>query len=117
MDGSCCVATLHSSALQQWATASPLPSVLPECGGFQVISVGLQDTSVVTTQVLPVSGVADSQLVVVAKLKEEVDGCVAAAHHRLLITHHPVFTRGVCRRRGDGVELGGVMWQKGGGRV
>lgn len=78
----CCVAKLNSLvASQQWATASSLPSVLPECGGLQVVSVGLQHAGVVTAEVLAVSHVADGQLVVVAKLEEEVDGCVAAAHH------------------------------------
>lgn len=67
------------------------PSVLPQRGGFQVVSVGLQHTSMVSAEVLAVGGVADGQLVVVAKLEEEVDRCVTATHHRLLITHHPVF--------------------------
>lgn len=93
---------IHSSASQQWATASPRPSVLPHRGGLQVVGVGLQHSGVVAAEVLAVGGVADGQLVVVAKLKEEVDGRVAAAHHRLLIAHHPVFARRVCRRRGDG---------------
>lgn len=85
------------------------PSVLPQCGGLQVVGVGLQDAGVVAPEVLAVGGVADGQLVVVAELEEEVDGRVAAAHHRLLVSHHPVFTRRVCGREG---EDGGVMWQR-----
>jgi len=80
--------------------ARPPPSVLPQGGGLQVVGVGLQHAGVVAAQVLAVGGVADRQLVVVAELKQEVDGRVAAAHHRLLVTHHPVFTRGVCRGGG-----------------
>lgn len=75
-----------------------LPSVLPERGRLQVVSVGLQHAGVVAAQVLAVGGVAHGQLVVVAELEEEVDGRVAAAHHRLLVAHHPVFTCGVWRR-------------------
>lgn len=81
-----CVAGLHSSAQHP-----ALPSVLPQRGSFQVVSVGLQHTGMVSAEVLAVGGVADGQLVVVAKLKEEVDRCVTATNHRLLITHHPVF--------------------------
>lgn len=77
------------------------PSVLPQRGGLKVVGVGLQHAGVVAAQVFPVGGVADGQLVVVAELKEEVDGRVAAAHHRLLVPHHPVFTCGVCRKSGE----------------
>lgn len=80
---------------------SASPSVLPQCGGLKVVGVGLQHAGMVAAQVFPVSGVADGQLVVVAKLKEEVDGRVAAAHHRLLVPHHPVFTCRVCRKSGE----------------
>lgn len=105
---------IHSSALQLWATASTLLSVLPESGGLQVVGVGLQHAGVVAAEVLAVGDVADGQLVVVAKLKEEVDGRVAAAHHRLLIAHHPVFTRRVCRRRGGEREEVGLRKREGG---
>lgn len=90
---------------------APPPSVLPERGGLQVVGVGLQHACVVAAEVLAVGGVADGELVVVTELEEEVDGRIAAAHHRLLVAHHPVFACGVCGgRRREGV------W-KGGGRV
>lgn len=72
---------------------SPPPSVLPERGRLQAVGVGLQHAGVVAAEVLAVRGVADGQLVVVAELEEEVDGRVAAAHHRLLVPDHPVFAR------------------------
>lgn len=72
------------------AVVSQHPSVFPERGRLQVVGVGLQHSGVVSAQVLPVGGVADGQLVVVAELEEEVDGDVAAAHHRLLVTDRPV---------------------------
>lgn len=81
----------RTSFISMAATASTLPSVLPQRGGLQVVGVGLQHASVVASEVLAVGGVADGQLVVVTKLEEEVNGCVTAAHHRLLVTHHPVF--------------------------
>ena len=84
----------------------------------------------VTAKVLAVSNVADGQLVVVAELKEKVDRRVTAAHHRLLVPNHPVFTRRICRggketEGGGEVGLdrernecdGGNMCQTGGGRV
>lgn len=79
------------------------PSVLPERGGLQVVCVGLQYAGVVAAEVLPVTGVADGQLVVVAELEQEVDGSVAAAHDRLLVPHHPVLSGGICRTD-DGEE-------------
>lgn len=89
MDGWC--VSRRASITSGAATASVLASVLPQRGRLQVVGVGLQHAGVVAAQVLAVSGVADGQLVVVAELKEEVDGRVAAAHHRLLVAHHPVF--------------------------
>lgn len=121
----CCIATLHSFSsiaaaddrIHSAVVPPPrLPSVLPERGGLQVVGVGLQHASVVTAEVLAVGGVADGQLVVVAELEEEVDGRVAAAHHRLLVTHHPVFACRVCGVRRRGSEGGGIG-DGGGGRV
>lgn len=82
------------------------PSVLPERGCLQVVSVGLKHASVVATKVLAVGSVADGQLVVVTELEEEVNRRVAAAHHRLLVPHHPVFAGGVWKTGGGGERMG-----------
>lgn len=102
--GGAAVLRRHTSFIHQHRSSGATASVLPERGGLQVVGVGLQHAGVVAAEVLAVGDVADGQLVVVAELEEEVDGRVAAAHHRLLVPHHPVFTRRVCgeeRRRSE----------------
>lgn len=69
------------SCMDGWCCRWLYPSVLPKCGALQVIGTGLQHTGVVATEVLAVGGMADGQLVVVAKLEEEVNRRVTAADH------------------------------------
>lgn len=52
--------------------------VLPHGGAVQVIRIGLQNTSMVTSKVLPLTRL-DGHFVVVAELQEEIYWCITAA--------------------------------------
>lgn len=64
--------------------------VLPHSGAIQVISIGLQNTSMISFQVLPFTWL-DCHLTVVTELQEEINRGIAAAHNWRLTPYHPVF--------------------------
>lgn len=74
--------------------------ILPEGRGVNGVCRRFQDAGVISLQVFAAD--FNGHLVVVAELKEEVHGGVAAAGDGGLVAHHPVFPSGICRQGKSG---------------